>query len=142
MNRERLREHENRVLAQMIWELTYPSPHPRDEVSAPELARRAGKTDWKNNALAEMTEREVRNAVRRLKKHGMIKRAWQKTNPDQPSGEYGEVWDDSPFIPHHGYEPTEAGMASETAEKAREWVDREWKEDLKILLAPDPEQEP
>ena len=138
MNRERLQEHEARVLAQMIWALTYPGPHIPDEISTPELVRYSDRPGA-NNRLYGMTEGEIRNAVRRLKRKGLIKRAWQKENPDQPSGEYGEVWSDDPFIPHHGYTPSESGMQTDTAKEAKAWVDREWEKEVQLLTQPEPE---
>ena len=140
MNQEQLRKHENRVLAQMVWILTYPGPWVPDEVSVPELTRYSGYQS-EHNRIYGMTEREIRNAVRRMKRRGMIKRSWQKMNPDQPSGEYGEVWSDDPFIPHHGYTLTEAGWKSETAQEAKKWVDSEWDKEVKNLLRPEPEPE-
>lgn len=140
MNRKQLQEYENRVLAQMVWYLTFPGPHDPEEVSTNDLVWNISSLG-ENNRLYGMTEKEVRNAVRRLKYKGLIKRAWQKHNPDQPSGEYGEVRDGRPFVPRHGYALSEAGWATAAAKEAKEWVDREWDKRVKELLKPEPETE-
>lgn len=140
MNRKQQKEHEDRVMAQMVWILTFPGPYIPDEVSTTELVRYSEHPD-PNNRVHGMTEREIRNAVRRMKRKGLIKRSWQKMNPDQPSGEYGEVWSDEPFIPHHGYTLTGAGWTSETAQEATKWVEREWSKSVREMLQEDPEPE-
>ena len=140
MNRKQLQEYENRVLAQMVWYLIYPGPSDPDEVSTADLVRSISYPG-ENNRLHGMTEKEVRNAVRRLKYKGLIERSWQKQNPDQPNGEYGEVRDGRPFVPRHGYALSEAGWATKVAKEAKEWVDREWNKSVKELLKPEPETE-
>ena len=139
MTRDQMKEHEDRVLAQMVWYLTFPGPHIPEEISTEDLIN-SGKWKFPNNRIFGMTEKEIRNTIRRLKRKGQIERSWQRRNPDQPSGEYGEVWSADPFIPHHGYTLTEAGWESKAAQEAKEWVDTEWEKTVKMLLGPDPEE--
>ena len=127
-----LDEQERVIFVRMVEWFSEPGPYEPDCLSVKDMARFA---TYSGSALYGMTERQIRNACRRLKRKGLIEHAWQRENPDQPSGEYGEVWDDVPFIPRHGYGITQAGwnttLAQETAKRVKDEFVRYWSSALR-----------
>lgn len=115
-------EMENAVFTKLVEILSDPMCG-GDFISVPNIVSLAEKG---SKGLEGMTGRDVRNACRRLKRKGMVEHAWQKYNPDQPSGEYGEVWSDEPFIPWHGIAPSAAGRETELYKTTKQRVLDEW----------------
>lgn len=121
--REVREEQETAVFVCLVESFTTPGPHIPDCLSVKEMAGFAACT---KSPVYGMTEQEIRNTCRRLKRKGLICHAWQKENPDKPSGEYGEVWDDSPFIPRHGYGIAKAGWDTQLAQETEKRVNDEF----------------
>ena len=114
---------ENLVFSRLVSIFVMPSPYECECVSVSNLVE---LSKFGTNELYGLSENDIRNACRRLKAKGLIEHAWQHRNPDQPSGEYGEVWDDSPFIPHHGYGISKAGKETEVYKRTAQAVLDEW----------------
>ena len=105
-----LKDIENLIFSEFVEIFTTPAPNDCECVSVNNLI---SLSQYPTNVLYGLSEKDIRNACRRLKAKGLIEHAWQHRNPDQPSGEYGEVWDNSPFVPRHGYAISEKGRQDE-----------------------------
>ncbi len=114
---------ENLVFSRLVSMFITPSPYDCECVSVSNLIE---LSKFETSDLYGLSEKDIRNACRRLKAKGLIEHAWEHSNPDQPSGEYGEVWDDSPFVPRHGYAISEAGKATELYKTTAQAVLDEW----------------
>jgi len=116
-------EMENAVFVELTELLNDPMNGGAEFVSVPNLVSLA---EHGNKWLDGMTGRDVRNACRRLKRKGLVEHGWDRYNPDQPSGEYGEVWSGEPFIPRHGYGISNVGRETELYKTTKKRVLDEW----------------
>ena len=112
------KDQETKVFNFIVRFLCTPDLREPECVSVKEITRLSG---------LGLTEKDVRNACRRLKRKGWIERGWETENPDKPN-QYGEVWSDEPFVPRTGYRISEKGAWTEEFVKITDQINKEFEE--------------